>query len=257
MPEKILFELMHYGLDRAPALVADPLVTFLCPTFGRAARQPTVLDECVYWFTQQVYPNKTMLILNDAPGQKLFTAVPDVKIVNWPYKIPTLGEKMNLMVMMSAGSICIPYEDDDISLPWRAGMAVAALAEYSYWTPGLWWYAEGDRDPVPDGKGVGHNCSAYRRSVFLGHYPATSRGHDAAIHSWALQNTSVNPATLVSPEWINYVYRWGVSQMHLSAQPDMEAAYDAADPGPDGTFQVRAVMGRDYAEIHRRLTGMA
>jgi hypothetical protein len=232
-----------------------PLVSFLMPTYGRAARQPAVLNEAVYWFTRQDYSHCELIILNHAAGHTLECSVPGVRVVNHWSRISSLGEKMNMLVRLARGEICLPYEDDDISLPWRASQAVGALGGlYDYFAPGLWWYAQEGQDPVADGKGVGHNCSAFRRTPFLDKYPKLTKGHDAHIHNWALANVRVAPK-VASPAYVSYFYRWGVSDLHLSGQADMEGAYARQDPGPPGVYRVAPVMGRDYQEIHERLTG--
>jgi hypothetical protein len=239
------------------ASMSLPLVTFLMPTFGRAARQPHLLSEAVYWVTRQAYPNWELLIVNDAPGQTLVTDTPGVRILNWPRKLKSLGEKMNLGVNLAAGSIILPCEDDDVSLPWRAKQAVEALNEYDYWQPGLWWYEEAAAcRAVADGKGVGHNCSAYRRSSFMGRYQPITKGHDAAARAYAEAYLRCNPNPVAGPAEISYVYRWGVSDFHLSGRPDMEAAYAAADPGPAGTYPVIPAAGKDYVALHADWAGV-
>lgn len=254
MPGRILNELMGHTVKRRS--ISDPLVSFLCATFGRAALRPETLNECVYWFTRQTYPYCEMVILNDAPGQKLVCEVPGVEIYNWPMKIPTLGDKMNLMVRLANGTICLPQDDDDISLPHRADQAVQELAQYEYWTPGAFWYAEGTKGLQPSGNTVGHNCSAYRRASFVGLYPSVTKAQDAIAHGRALDTLLVNPRRLTKLEpgsaelrQLSYVYRWGgnFSQLHLSAMADPDKCYDEAASGPAGTYRIEPVMQRDYA----------
>jgi hypothetical protein len=204
-----------------------PLVSFLTPTFGRAARQPHIINECVYWFTRQRYPNKEMVILNDAPGQRLFTSVPGVKIINMHHRFDSLGEKMSYLVHMANGFICMPYEDDDISLPWRADQAVVNLwnTGYEYFRPRKWWYYQKVRDSLTlDGNGVGHNCSAYLRKSFITGYPDCTKrggsGHDGLANAYAMNNLNVSPHHLDYDRRrneVSYIYRWGVSDLHLSA----------------------------------------
>src|SRR5581483_8477130 len=256
VPDRILKELerttprFHSGLA---AGLHDPTVTFVCPTYGTAALKPHLLNEAVYWYLRQTYPHRELLILNDAPGQTLvckdILAAQGVRIVNWPYRIRTLGEKYNLMVLLAAGSVIIPQEDDDVSLPWRAEQAVSMLSDYPYWTPGLWWYYEfGSGAMRADGNGYGHNCSAYRRAEFYNRYEKTTGDQDARIHRWAEANLTVNPTRLTDPKDISYVYRWGVSGRHLSGYGagKMQAAYDAMTAGPDGEYEVKGEAGVDW-----------
>lgn len=266
MPGKFISELLGEPIYYQAGLMSDPIVTFLCPTFGRAARQPHLINEMLYWYTRQTYKQKQLLIVNDAPGQRLFVSSElkeeyGVHVANLGIKIRSLGEKMNLMVMMAPGSICLVQEDDDISLPWRAEQAVAALHNHDYWTPGLWWYAEEGKPMVADGKGVGHNCAAYRRAAMYNRYPTVTQGHDMIADAWAKSSLRVNRRKLRNPEEvaeISYVYRWGVSDYHLSGiSRDMEASYRDADPGPAGTYELCPVMGRDYLALHDEVVNAA
>lgn len=258
MPARLTHELIGEPVYYQGGTMSDPSVTFVVPTCGRAARQPQLMNEMFYWYTRQTYARKQLLILNDAPEQKLYIQKDlreehNVHVINYGFKIATLGEKMNLLVLVAAGSVVLVQEDDDISLPWRAEQAVTALHNADYWTPGYWWYAEEGQPMVADGKGVGHNCAAFRRSSLYNRYDNVTHGHDARVHEWANNNLKVNPRHLQPGEEndISYVYRWGVSDLHLSGQGDMEFAYAHADPGPPGTYEIYPVMGRDYLAMHK------
>lgn len=268
MPKKIMGAMLTGDLSQAISHsglggLADTLVTFCCPTYGTAALRPHLLNELVYWYTRQTYPFRELLILNDAPGQKLYCTdllkAEGVRIVNWPYRIPTLGEKCNLMVLLAAGSVILPQDDDDVSLPWRAEDAVKQLAKYDYWTPGLWWYYEvGSGQIKADGNGYGHNCSAYRRAALYNKYEKTTGNQDAKAHQYALENLRTNPYKLVDPNRINYVYRWGVTDRHLSGfgpVDQMQAVYNQIDPGPDGDYEVKAVRENDWVKLHEAACG--
>jgi hypothetical protein len=244
---------------------SDPdFLTFLMPSYGRAARQPELINDAVYWFTRQDYPTDRMelLIVSDAAaaGQTVWSMVPGVRVVNVPYRFPSLGQKMNMMVQLALGDVILPCEDDDVSLPGRAAQAASVLAgHWDYWRPGLRFYHQKGREPVPDAQGCSHHASAYRKAAVYGPgqkppYPPTSKGHDQAFEALALKSFKVNTSLLSDPRDITYVYRWGWSDLHLSAQPDMDGAYRHADPGPKGLFEIQAVKGDfDYANWHRKV----
>lgn len=237
--------------------MSTPLVTYACPTFGRAARQPHLMNELVYWFTQTTYQNCELVILNDCAGQTLVCDVPGVRVVNTASRIPSLGDKMNELVALAEGEIVIPWEDDDVSLPWRAAQAVRMLAgEWEYWNPRAYWsHTTADKYFRADGKGYGHNASAYRRRAFLNRYEPHSKGHDSAAESWAQKNLNCNPQKITDYGEASYVYRWGVSDLHLSAfwgSRDLDELYLNNDPGPPGVYRIEPRMRFDYPAARER-----
>ncbi len=220
----------------------------IMPTFGRAFRQPELLNEALYWCVHQDYPNIEVLVLNDAPGQELVCSYPLVRCINWPERLPNLGEKMNLGVTLAAGSICMPAEDDDISLPHRVSQAVQMLTEnpgYDYWSPKRWWYAPTGVPMKADSNGYAHNCSAFRRHAFLGRYNSVMLGHDRDAAIWAESHLSCSKRTITDDQ-ISYVYRWGVSVLHLSGSSDPQRSWDSFQPGPDGQYRLHPVRRKDW-----------
>jgi hypothetical protein len=231
----------------------QPLVSFLCPTFGRVSTFPDVFEELLFWFLAQDYPNKELVILNDTPGQIISCQVPGVRIFNQSERIPTLGMKRNLLVELAQGEVCLPQDDDDVSLPWRACQAVEAILKggYDYWWPGIWWYEEYGKLPVADGKASGHNCSAFRRLPFINCYQNTSTGEDTRAHDYALRNLRCNrKAALTQIKDISFFYRRRLPE-HFSGFPDMEKEYRLRDVGEPGTYEIKPLMGQDYLKIHQ------
>lgn len=222
--------------------MSSPLVTMIVPTFGRACRQPQVLNECVYWCCNQTYPNVEVLILNDAPGQELTIdrqQWPQVRIINHPKRFANLGDKMNFGTLMASGKICMPAEDDDISLSNRCKQAVEMLGEeFEWWSPMRWFYHERNGLIQLDGNGSGYSSSAYRRESMLGRHVSTIAGHDAAAIGWAKQNLKCNLKEITDPKDVTYIYRWGVSFCHLSGNPDQETAWRYVSPGLDGVYAI-------------------
>lgn len=255
MSSSLFLELMGPA-RQVPGSISDPMVSFLVPTHGRAAIESGLLSELVYWFGQQTYIPREMLILNDVPDQTLICEAPGVRVINWPSKIRTLGEKRNLLTLMAAGSICVPQDDDDIPLPWRAEQAVLALREAEFWAPRLWWYSHAGEPMRPDRNGYGGNSAAYRRGALLGRYSAITPYEDREIVQWAYDNLKCNDLPLTDPADISYVYRWNVSRNHLSGfAPEMDQAYKEMETGPAGTYTIVPKMGEtDWVAEHHRLT---
>lgn len=231
------------------------MISFLCPTSGRLPEERHLLEEKLYWFTRQEklrFSNlHELVILNDCKDQELITDVPGVRIVNYPHRFGTIGDKMNALCSLAKGDILIVDEDDDISLPNRASQAELKLTRKDsngYWEPdGRWFQPSKDALIVPDFANCKHHASAFMKGTVV--YPSMTEGHD-----WFMSNM-YKPKNLV-PSWhvnnFQYIYRWGVSKNHLSGNPDMKAAYqkEGLRKVEGGVFKLEPKMGRDYeAEV--------
>lgn len=226
------------------------MISFLMPVFNRPSQFPHLVNEAIYWYIRQDYPNKELIILSHAEGQTIKCNVPGVRVYNEGF-IESLGTKMNMLVELAKGEICLPFEDDDISLPWRAQQAVDALVDgYDYWTPGLFWYYNKGEKPVANGTGVMHCCSAYRRLAFLYAYCNTSQGHDTKVHEWAMKNLRCNKTRITDPQQISYFYRWGICNHLSGTSPYMDETYKETEAGPPGEYLLEPVMAEDFVKLH-------
>ena len=72
---------------------------------GEEADHTVLIEEAVESFLRQDYLRKELVILNDTPGQVIEFDHPRVKIINWPERYPTLGEKRNAAATF-AQAIC-------------------------------------------------------------------------------------------------------------------------------------------------------
>jgi hypothetical protein len=221
-----------------------PLVSFLTLTYGRAARQPELLNESVWWSLNQDYPNIEVLVLNDVPNQRLWCHDLRVRVINWPERLPSLGMKYNLATILAAGSICCWDEDDDISLPNRASQAVEMLEGYDFWSPKLWLYAPTEARHAIDSNGYGFNCAAFRRDAMIGCFEDAFADTDARGIGYTHMLNCNNKT--IKPKDVSYVYRWGVSDLHLSAYTDSQGAWDNCPPGPAGEYQIVPTKRADW-----------
>lgn len=239
-----------------------PLVSCLCPTFGRFPEFGHLLCETVESFLRQTYPRKELLILNDCAGQTLACNAPGVRVVNVGRRFASLGEKYNAAVRLSAGDLLCTWEDDDISLPWRIEQGVRRIGGAAYWNPQRSWFLdEGGANPEGVGlhrhhsHGVCHNASIFARSAWekAGGYPAMSGAQDAAMDR-RLKALGPCPPPLGDDwrEW-SYVYRWGVSPIHLSGQPDPDTFYRGLDGQGvrQGRFEIVPGWRADYVAMRR------
>jgi glycosyltransferase involved in cell wall biosynthesis len=243
----------------APAVVvrAQPLISCLCPTFGRCGSAwQHLLEEAIESFLRQTDVHSELLILNDHPAQELVFDHPRVRVVNQSSRCRTLGEKYNAMVSLAAGSLLAPWEDDDISLPHRLELSRERLADRDYYNPRQHWFVD-DRGLHWDcAMGVGHNLSLFRRRAWqtVGGYPVVTGSQDMEmdhiLSAHPQVSCRVDDEPLPVPDWY-YLYRWGVSPCHLSGVPDMQARYDsqATAPAATGRFTLSPHWRQDYTDL--------
>lgn len=236
------------------------VVTAVCPTYGLLPTHTRLLEECIYWFTRQTYPNRELVIVNDAAGQTIVVDDPRVRVVNLPHRVPTVGEKMNIGCSAATGEIILPWEHDDIGLPRRIETTVAKLQECDYWNPQRYWTEDQTRGLFRETVfGVAHNTSGFRKYLWRKiPYPHTNQGHDAEydrrLKAIGVSNLLFGTRAVVRSEpnlppaeWV-YVYRWGVSPLHLSAfhPHQQDAAYTNQPEPPPGVYRIAPRMHRDY-----------
>jgi hypothetical protein len=111
--------------------------------------------------------------------------------------------------------------------------------------------------------GYAHNASVYTRKAYdaIGGYESVSLGADARMDGALLTMEHVvdpqrrGSTPLTKNEWF-YVYRWGVSPVHISSMADTDdGRYVIAGQVPvtPGTFNLRPHWRTNYLEMTRNL----
>ena len=101
-----------------------PAITCLCPTYGRFQ----LLRRALACFLAQTYPNKQLLILNDAPKAIEDPLEELPAAVFWVPPFENLGEKRQSLLEGAHTPLVAHWDDDDIYLPWHLDDCVDALA---------------------------------------------------------------------------------------------------------------------------------
>lgn len=230
-------------------------VSCICPTYGRAPEWLYLLEEAVESFVRQDWPDKELIVLNDAADQVLRCDAPGVRVINEHARYAGLGQKYNAMVRHSEGELICPWEDDDISLPWRLTQAVERLGDADYWNPQRSWFLAGGVLHSDHSQGVNHNASVYRRSAWeaVGGYPEVAGAQDTQMDGRLKTKTKSVPFQEMPPERWSYIYRWGVSPIHFSAYPPYEESWvDVGNRGTEaGTWKIQPGWRQDYEQICR------
>ena len=205
-------ETMSYDFSHWKQL---PRVSCQCITYGRT----NLLDEAVESFLRQDYPGeKELVILNDLPSLEIQSDMPGVLVVNLPRRMKTVGEKRNACVALCTGDIIFPWDDDDISLPWRISYTIQQMTNHRYFKANkMWYWRNGEIDKEPK-KNVAHAMGAWSTEFFdeVGGYPHIQSGQDMAIEKlFGGKDRKVEDTPL---DKVYYIYRFpGTGSYHLSA----------------------------------------
>ncbi len=248
-----------------PAL---PLVSACCITYGRTA----CLEEAIRFFLDQDYPGpKELVVVNDLPEQRLVFDHPEVRIVNLPERVPTIGEKRNFAVRETRGEILLCWDDDDGYLPHHVSSCVGYLADADYARPDKCFFLDYGARTLR----VRTACAAqhvFTRAAFdrTEGYPAINSGQDVDFDR-RVRRVGRCYAPALAPHEITYLLLWGNEAYHLSAhrrdRAGRPSGYDlvgervarglAAGEIPSGEIRLRPAFRHDYygfvTELLRRL----
>lgn len=217
------------------AVARDAGVSCLCLTYGR----PHLLEEAIESFLRQDWTGPgELLVINDHVEQQLVFDHPSVVMVNLPRRLRTLGEKRNLSVALARYDNLLVWDDDDIYLPWRITETMKTLpGDQFYKCPNAWCITQGRWEERP-GYNLYHGGTAYTRWLFerAGGYDFIDGGEDAAIE-WQFQIVTPEEKgrywkhTVLPPERLYYVYRWGHGSYHTTGQRSIADIEPLVTPG--------------------------
>lgn len=237
-----------YNLSHWPKL---PRVSCQCITYGRTR----LLDEAVESFLRQDYQGeKELVILNDLPSLTLECDLPNVKVVNLPERLPTIGEKRNACVALCTGEVIFPWDDDDIHLPHRISYSLQQMTNRRYFKSAkLWYWRNGEINPVSK-QAVAHAMGCWSREFFdeVAGYPPIQSGQDMA-----LEDRFQGPYRTIenTPDaQIYYIYRYpGTGSYHLSAfgygKGFSEVAKSVSKQNIGGTYRINPEWRQDYLRM--------
>lgn len=193
-----------------------PLVSCLCPTYGRFSK----LCEAVTCFVDQDYDNKEMIILNSHPVP-LYTDLPQVRIVNDP-SLFYLGDIHNRLLDEASGDLLRTWDDDDLYLPHTISQGVQNIPDNkAAWKPKFSWSWKKNKPPVLYGNI--YEASTTWRADFLKSVRFTS---GMACHNYRqvydeLRRIRGLAVTDMGRD-ASYVYRFGWGPAHISVASSRE-----------------------------------
>lgn len=179
-------------------------ISCYCCTYGR----PKILEEAIYSFLIQNYNYKELIILNDCKEQNLIFEHPQVKIFNCKERIIPLGKKFNTAVELCSGDIIMPWEDDDIYLPWRIEVTLKHLNDGIFHTNNAFF--EKSYQELEISKNLFHCNLAIEKNKFINVNGYPQKNYGAIDHDLFKKLIEKNGhfSKEIPLEDIFYIYRW-------------------------------------------------
>ena len=245
---------MNYDFSHWPAL---PSVSCQCLTYGR----PELLAEAVESFFRQDYPGpKELIILNDQAGVRLRLEHPEVRVVNLGRRVPTIGGKRNLCAAMSRGELLLPWDDDDIHLPWRISVTVAEMRNHHYFKPKRFWCLTPNKFKLERPGGGAPSMAGFSRDLWrrVGGYPLIQSGQDTEFQRRIRsQAPELWDCRYLPDDQVPYVYRWGTGHYHLSGYGRGQTGFDRIgnriEGRAGGELVIQPTWRRDYVAETRAI----
>ncbi|MCB0195584.1 MAG: glycosyltransferase [Anaerolineae bacterium] len=222
-----------------PTRVKQPQVSCICPTYGRV----DLLEEAIYSFIKQDYRgSKELVILNDFEQQILAFDHPEVRIINFPKRLRTLGEKYKAAVGLCSHDLIFVWHDDDIYLPHRLSYVVKQIyrnnispyfnvkEHKAFFRSNKVWVWNGQQLSGPV-LGRFHGGSSWTRSLFTSvrGYAHINDGYDEELETQFEKDPQDVIINDIAAQDIYYIYRQGGNNAyHLSdfAGDETGNAYD-------------------------------
>jgi glycosyltransferase involved in cell wall biosynthesis len=226
------------------------VVSCILLTFNRVAAKKHLIDEAVESFLRQTYTDAELVIVNDHPSQIIKFDHPRVKIFNWCNRACSLGEKYNDAIRATDGDLICTWEDDDLALPHRLEYSVNKLGGADYYNPLGYWFLS-SKLHHKFSRGYCHNCSIFTRKAFeeVGGYDLVTGNQDGLMDA-KLRRKNAVLGPIDPRDWF-YIYRFGVSDLHLSGQGDPQKSYEkyAEHATRSGTFILNPHWRIDYSRM--------
>ena len=235
-----------------------PLVSCLCPTYGRYRH----LRQALACFLAQDYEPKELVILNDHPTPIRCDYL-NVRIVNVKERYEGMGRKRQALLDLAEGEWAAQWDDDDFYLPWHL----------SHWLPVLMAKGPGLLKPLrafssrgfgTDYAVIAYSGNAYQSQNLFDVATAQEVGYGTSwIRETVHQVVGFHKLGVYHPvedaPWGSMIYGWADGTSHASAYREGRTTWeryakvnqDVSDKGltpSDITHQLRAYTA--YVQEH-------
>lgn len=245
---------------------ALPKVACVCPTYGRFGEShdhTIVIAEAVESFLRQTYPNKSLILINDTPNQKIVCNARGVTVINSSERYSSIGFKRNAAIQAATDAdIIFVWDDDDISLPCRIANGVLSLtrSDASYMGERNVWVSRGNENYYhdrPGGQGLTASAYYWRDDVLRIPYQDKSFGEDHALYADLMAAGLPVGHASRAPHDIGLIYRWDYLVRHVSAYGDGDG-YEVLgqETYPAATLSIQPQWQYDYAAKCKELADL-
>lgn len=199
------------------------MVSVICPTYGRENYHANLYTA----FKNQNYENKELLVLDDSPSPSpFFTTLqdPTVTYKHSPTRI-SIGEKRNILIRMSKGSIIAQFDDDDYYSPVYLDTMIQSLGNADFIKLSKWMIWR---------RFDGSLWEWDTRFFDKHHYIITGDNADAPLADASIVPSSELAAYIDQNTWgfgFSYVYKKSLWE---------ECPYDDINAGEDYEFVLKA-----------------
>ena len=195
---------------------SKPFVSCQCITYDRVE----LLEESIGSFLRQDYDGKKeLVILNDCSDQILEINHPEITVINTSKRFRTIGEKRNACIAMCSGDVIFPWDDDDISLPWRITLSLEYKNKHPYFkNKRAWLWQNGVIKDKPV-YNTYPSMACWDRTFFeeVNGYAFMQSGQDIELDN-RFRKTGKRHCIEIPNEEVYYIYRFGGTRRpHLSS----------------------------------------
>lgn len=186
------------------------MVSVLTLTYGRHA----LLEEAIESYLRQDFSGKSeMLIVNDSPKVEYVFRHPNVRIINFKKRFPSIGEKLKFGFSHCEYDHIYRLDDDDLLAPWALRHTWEDIISHPdfeiYRSNGHYYFEHNTFKKIYSSINNGNVFSKQYLSRI--EIPDVSYGEDNAM---TFQN---NAKIYISPRTQKtMIYRWGMNTFHIS-----------------------------------------
>lgn len=223
-------------------------ISCLMLTYNKFPAAELVVAEAVESFLRQTHDDKELVIVNDTPGQtiRLNKDYDNIRVVNIPYRIRSLGEKCNIAASLATGDYLMRWDDDDISLPWRMSLTLSKIGVAGYWKPSHSWFMRSKLSLAFMCGYMGACCIARKTFDKIQGYPFIGVGEDQAIEKRISASGDLLTIGSTTATEAFYIYRWDGTSAHVSGSGNEGYELFGKKPIQAGSFEVRPRWAIDY-----------
>lgn len=209
-----------------------------CITYGRV----NFLEESIESFLRQQYDGESeLVIVNDYPKQKLIINHPRIRVYNFDFTFPTIGEKENFAVSACKYDTVAVWDDDDIALPNH-------LSNINKYFPGhdLLHWQNGIalvQHNIAALRSLGNSGIVYSKNIWAraGMHSLENAGYDTTFVNKAAKAGARIARAMPKNDEVSWCYNWGNGTYHMSGM--------GAD---DGTKPNVIIRHSEYIESLRK-----